>query len=179
LVKVLTPDFSVAANPTTINISAPGQTGTTVITTTALYNFSGTVSFQCPDFLTIPKATCAVSPPSVTTSTSGTTTVTITTTAPSTTYPLFRPNWFGTGTGVVVVGVLLLLLSTTSKRRLKLAYGVLLAGSLAAFLLACGGGGGGGRRFTNPGTPPGNYTVGVTATSGNLTHTINVNVNVQ
>lgn len=181
LVTLLTPDFSLAANPTTLNIT-PGQTGSAVITATALYNFSGPISFQCPVPLNISEATCAVSPASVTTSTSGTTTLTITTTAPSTTY-LIRPNWFINGTGVVLIG-LLLLITAMAKRRLKLGYGVLLAGMLAVILLACGGGGGGGGGgIHDPGTLAGNYTVTVTATSPTassaLTHTINVNVTVQ
>jgi len=51
---------------------------------------------------------------------------------------------------------------------------------LAAGLLACGGGGGGdGGVNHNPGTPVGNYTLGLTATSGSLTHNLNIDVIIQ
>ena len=80
---------------------------------------------------------------------------------------------------MVVIGVMLLLLIPTRKGRLKRAYSVLLAGTLAAFLLACGGGGGSGSVNHIPGTPPGNYSVVITATSGQLSHTIITPVNVQ
>jgi hypothetical protein len=42
---------------------------------------------------------------------------------------------------------------------------------MIGLLPACGGGGGGGGGGGQPGTPPGNYTVTVTATSGGLTRT--------
>ena len=49
---------------------------------------------------------------------------------------------------------------------------------MIGLLPACGGGGGGGGGG-QPGTPPGNYTVTVTATSGALTHTAAVSLTVQ
>jgi hypothetical protein len=50
---------------------------------------------------------------------------------------------------------------------------------MIGLLPACGGGGGGGGGGGQPGTPPGNYTVTVTATSGALTHTASVALTVQ
>jgi hypothetical protein len=50
---------------------------------------------------------------------------------------------------------------------------------LIGLLPACGGGGGGGGGGGQPGTPPGSYTVTVTAKSGSLTHTVPVNLTVQ
>jgi hypothetical protein len=55
---------------------------------------------------------------------------------------------------------------------------VLLALPLIGLLPACGGGGGGGGGG-QPGTPPGSYTVTVTARSGSLTHTASVALTVQ
>jgi hypothetical protein len=49
---------------------------------------------------------------------------------------------------------------------------------MIGLLPACGGGGGGGGGG-QPGTPPGNYTVTVTATSGALTRTASVSLTVQ
>jgi hypothetical protein len=61
---------------------------------------------------------------------------------------------------------------------------LLAAALLAAAFVACGGGGsggggGGGGGGTNPGTPPGNYTITVTGTWGSITQSLQVDVNVQ
>jgi hypothetical protein len=75
--------------------------------------------------------------------------------------------------GIAVLGA--------GSRRKKL-FGLLLACLMVSgliFLAACGGGssssGGGGQ----PGTPAGTYTVTVSATSGSLTHTATVTLNVK
>jgi ABC-type oligopeptide transport system substrate-binding subunit len=65
-------------------------------------------------------------------------------------------------------------------RRLKLAFGSLFLALLAAALVACGGGGGSSTTVvTSSGTPTGNYTATVKATSGTLSQTLNVPVDVQ
>ena len=62
------------------------------------------------------------------------------------------------------------LLGGANRRRWSVLLGLLMIG-LLLFLPACGGGSsGGGGGGGNPGTPIGNYTVTVTATSGSLTH---------
>jgi len=65
--------------------------------------------------------------------------------------------------------------STTYFPFLLLAMVLLMIGLLPA----CGGGGGGGEGGGQPGTPPGSYTVMVTAKSGSLTHTASVALTVR
>ena len=65
--------------------------------------------------------------------------------------------------------------STTYFPFLLLALVLLMIGLLPA----CGGGGGGGVGGGQPGTPPGSYTVMVTAESGSMTHTASVALTVR
>jgi len=51
-------DFTVAANPTTVTVAAPGQSGTTTLTITPEFGFSEAVSFTCAT--TASEATCSV-----------------------------------------------------------------------------------------------------------------------
>jgi len=80
-------DYSLSASPSTINISAPGQSGSSAITIGSLYGFSGLVSLTCAT--TAPGGTCAISPSSinVTAASSPTATLTITTTAQASATP--------------------------------------------------------------------------------------------
>jgi hypothetical protein len=85
LVTFTVSDFSLSANPSSVNISAPGQTGNSTLSVTPQFGFGGTVNLSvssgCPT-----GAMCTLSPSSVTVggTAPGTTTLTITTTAAST-----------------------------------------------------------------------------------------------
>jgi hypothetical protein len=82
-------DFGLSANPSPINISAPGQGGSSTISVTPQSGFTGTVNLSvvsgCPT-----GATCTLASPSVTVSGASAVTdlLTITTTAPSSALPL-------------------------------------------------------------------------------------------
>jgi hypothetical protein len=177
---VLGPDFQITG--ASINITAPGQSGSANLTVTPVYGFTGTINFTC-DASQIPEATCSVSPASLVTS--GTITVSLTTTAPSITVPLPAPLWF------VPVGVVAFLCASLffviprRRWRLGLTFDMVSAALLAGILAGCGGGSGsggsrsGGGGNQNPGTPTGNYTLGVTATGGSLTHKLNIGVIIQ
>ena len=75
-------DYSLSANPSTLNISAPGQSGSTTISIAPQNGFTGAVSLSCAN--SSPGMACTISPASVTITGSSpvTATLTITTTAP-------------------------------------------------------------------------------------------------
>jgi hypothetical protein len=81
-VTVNVTDFSVSANPSTINISTPGQSGTSTVTVTPLYGFTGTVILSC-EAPSSSGLSCTVSPATlnVTGASAVTATVAVTTTA--------------------------------------------------------------------------------------------------
>ena len=150
-------DFSVSANPSPINISAPGQGGSSTISVTPQSGFTGTVNLTvasgCPT-----GATCTLASPTVNVSGASavTDTLTITTTAPSNALPFVQrrtPPSFRLPAGLLglLAGMLVLaLLLGTSLRRWRPA--VLLFAStvlIASLWIACGGGG----TVTPPPTP--------------------------
>jgi subtilase family serine protease len=169
-----TADYSVFAN--VASISAPGGSATSTISIDGRNGFSGTVTLACsaPSTAAI---TCSINPSSVTLS-SGTSNATATLTIKTTAASLDRhdaPLSPLFGGGAVMAGVFLFGIPAVRRR-----WNVVLALLMVAFLIAamgCGGsksGGGGG----GSGTPAGNYTVSVTATSGSTTHTTNISVTV-
>ena len=177
------PAFSLSAGPATVTISSPGGMGTTVITVTDQSGFNGTVNFTSASCSALPsESSCGFNPASVTGT--GTTTLTFMTTAPSMLIPANRPDGFGRSTPIsrltliciLCMGILLLRFRRTQPR-----WSAVLGLVIFALLLAsagCGGGGGGGG-FHNPGTPVGMSQVTVKATSGTLTHTTTITLNVQ
>jgi subtilase family serine protease len=173
-----TPDFQLTASPTTFSLT-PGQSGLTVISASSLGGFSGTVNATCviPSGMTGATCTLSSSSFSVSSTSSGSVNMVVATTAPSTAWRVFnRPVWFMPSAGALLACTLLLL-TWGKKRRVKLAFGLLAFALLAASFVACGGG-----SSTTPppnlGTPAGNWTITVTGTNGNLSHTLNVPVTV-
>jgi len=173
-----TPDFQLTASPTTFSLT-PGQSGLTVISASSLGGFSGTVNVTCAIPSGMTEATCTLSSSSfsVSSTSSGSVNMVVATTAPSTAWRVFnRPVWFMPSAGALLACTLLLL-TWGKKRRVKLAFGLLAFALLAASFVACGGG-----SSTTPppnlGTPAGNWTITVTGTNGNLSHTLNVPVTV-
>ncbi|MGH9433773.1 MAG: Ig-like domain repeat protein, partial [Terriglobia bacterium] len=177
LTVTVIPGFNLAANPTSISISAPGQSGTSALTVTYGGGFTGTVAFSCMIPTTMKQARCSFNPSSV--SASGNATMTVTTTAPSTGVSLFEPsNWFLASGGTILV--CLFLLGITARRwRFSWAFAALCVVLVAAAFTACGSSGSSGVPTSNPGTPPGTYTVAVTAMSGTVSHNANVAVTVK
>ncbi len=151
-VLVSVTDFSVLINPSSINISAPGQSGTAAISLTPLGGFTGTVNLSCsPAF---GGTFCSISPASVNLSGSApvATTLTITTTAkssftaprmPDGVPPSLRlrfgwPAWFFVTLALLVLAGIGAAAGRNSRRWQ-------FAGGLVAMWLfvACGSGGGG------------------------------------
>ncbi len=185
------PTFTIAAYPSTITISAPGQSGSTMLTFTSQNGFSGSATLTSSACMGLPsESSCGFSPSSITIPSNGaptTTTLTILTTAPSAALPTatHRQNpgsWLGTG-GVIALAFFLALglaalWARGSQRRWAAAFALI----ALAFVFAnagCGGGSGGGG-ITNPGTPaPSNTPVTVTITINGVTQTVPVTVVVQ
>jgi Pro-kumamolisin, activation domain/Bacterial Ig-like domain (group 3) len=179
------PDFNISFAPPTVNVSAPGSTGTTVLTVNATNGFTASVNLTgCANLPS--ESTCSFTPATV--AAGGTSTVMISTTAPSSLVPLNRHIDFGrwriTAVPVRILllcAALLALAIQTRRRRWNLA-GAALMFTLLIGIAACGGGGGGGGVTpppTNPGTPVvTNQVVTVTATSGSITHTFTFTLNV-
>jgi hypothetical protein len=175
--------FTIAANPTTIAIANPGQSGSTTLTFTAASGFTGSTTLSPSTCSNLPpESSCSFSPASLTFTSSKTTasvTLTINTTAPSGGGSA-QPTMRGPSLGSVEIAFGLLIAIFTvggAGRRRREAIGALASLVLMASLLGCGGGGtgsGGGGGGSKGGTPVGNYTgVTVTTTINGLTQSIN------
>jgi hypothetical protein len=179
------PDFTVSFAPAALNVSAPGGSGTTVLTVTGSNGYNGAINFSSASCSGLPsESMCSFSPASVTGS--GTTMLTVSTTAPSSLVPLSRHIDFGgwrTAAGafrfLLLAAVLFALVIQSRHRRWNLAATGLTL-TLLIVIAACGGGGsGGGTGPSNPGTPVvQNQIITVTATSGTNTHTFMFTLNV-
>jgi hypothetical protein len=165
-------DFKLEASQTQITL-AGGKSGTVSLNLTALLGFSGTVSLTCTPSTTA--ATCNVSPGSIALTNSGTATLSFNAyTAQLEHRPMDR-------TVLAALGVCVLLVWPRRRRwhRLMLCvFGLVVAAGVSG----CGSSstpvsGGGGS--SNQPTTAGSYTVGVTATSGTITHQLTVLVTVQ
>jgi subtilase family serine protease len=177
------PDFNISFAPPTVNVSAPGSSGSTVVTVTALNGFTASVNLTgCSNLPS--ESTCSFTPATV--AAGGTSTIKVSTTAPSSLAPLSRHidfrGWRTTAGAIRILllcAALLALAIESRRRRWNLASAALMF-TLLVGIAACGGGGGGGSTGpTNPGTPVvANQVITVTATSGSITHTFTFTLNV-
>ncbi len=191
-------DFSLAVAPSSANVT-PGQSGTFGITLQSAMGFNGNVAFACTGAPA--ESTCSIAPSSVNLNGSGPTkaTVSVTTTAPSLFAPTPTPAPPDVPLGPWLAALALLLLAaalaaaarplwrSTSRAPRWPAFGaaIFLLATTVALCASCGGGGsgggggGGGGATHNAGTPTGNYTLTISASSGALTHKATVTLNVQ
>jgi subtilase family serine protease len=193
------PTLAVAASPTTVTVTSPGQSGTTTLTFIGSNGFAGTVStLACSGLPT--GATCAFAQngSAVTslnfssTTTTANVTLTVATTAASAApgTRLFGPvRWLPSG-AILLTGALLggicLLVARSNHRRLTPAFAILAFGLLLV-CAGCGGaapgssGNGSGTGGGTGGTPTGTKTATFSATnsangqvvSANFTLTVN------
>lgn len=187
--------FAIAANPATINISSPGQSGSTTLTFTPKNGFTGSTALSpamCSNLP--PKSSCTFNPATVTFG-SGTTnvpvTLTITTTAPNSNSALLQrfpgpSRILSIGIGIFFpVGICI---GFTGRKASRKMFAAFLALALTVSTISCGGGngvggsggggggtgGGGGGDNSNQGTPVGTYNgVTVTVTINGVTQSIN------
>jgi len=168
-------DFTITLIPTTVTVTAPGQSGTTMLTITPLGGFSQTVTYACTGLPS--EATCTFP----TAATGGT--LTITTTAPS---AKMDKNPSGRSRGLfyalLLPGFLGLVISPGSRketlRGLRLLSFIALLALSTLWMPACGGGSSGGGT-SNPGTPAGTSSVTVTATAGSISHNAKITLTIQ
>ena len=169
-------DFKLTASPTTVPISAPGQDGSTTITITTYGNLaaSSLTNWTCSGLPSESQCTFG------TVNSKDQVSLSITTTAASD----LRWPVFGHQQGLfyaILLPGLLGVVSMRGRRRVlrglrPLALIVVLG--LPALWLACGGGSSS-TKPSNPGTPAGNSTVTIHATSGSLQRSIPITVTVQ
>jgi photosystem II stability/assembly factor-like uncharacterized protein len=169
-------DFTIAANPTTITVTA-GQSGSSTLTVTPLGGFNQTLSYSCSGLPS--ESNCTLASAGATSET-----ISISTTAPS-----YARSWtspFGRGGSLVYAlllpGVLGLILPVRRRKGALRRISVLtVLAVLTLWLPACSSS----TTTTthNQGTPKGSYPITVTASAtgsaGNLSHTATVNLTVQ
>jgi subtilase family serine protease len=169
-------DFRIAASPSTVTVTAPGQSGTTTLTITPLGGFSQTLSYSCG--LLPSETTCTFAAVSATSET-----LTIATTAPSARLdksPVRRSR--GIFYALLLPGMLGLVVSAGNRKRrlsvVRVLSLVAVLGLSTLWMPACGGS----STPRNPGTPTGTSTVTVTATTAGttaLTHNVPITLTVQ
>jgi len=155
-------DYSMSANPSTINISAPGRSGNSTITLTPLNGFQGTITLAC--LTGYVGVTCSVSPStiSITGSSAVTATVTVNTTGPVNAVspapqrrmpPGFRPpvGWPWMLAGFLAVATFMSL-AAAGRRRASWLFATALV--VVGIWVACGGGGGSSSSGSSSPPPP-------------------------
>ena len=181
------PDFSIAANPASITVASPGQSGSTMLALSAMNGLTGTFSLV-PQCVNLPsESTCAVSPASVTfssTVTTATVMLTVSTRAPSSVPATrrFQPTNSRPGTifAMGLFALLSLLGLRRGRRRIQIAFTVMTFAALLTFAACGGGSGGGGGGAHDPGTPVGlDSAASVSFTIGTATHAVPISINVQ
>jgi hypothetical protein len=184
-----TPDFAVAANPTSVTVTA-GSPAQYSISVTPSNGYNASVTFSCSSTLPA-KTTCNFSPASVTptNNTYAPATLTLGTAAATTSLAVptrlnsnpISPALLASMGSFGVFGVLVAGVGTKRSRQTAILLGMVLV--LMITLVGCGGGSSNsGTPITTPGTPSGSYTVTITATgagSNAPTHTTNVTLVVQ
>ncbi|MGC2420875.1 MAG: fibronectin type III domain-containing protein [Candidatus Acidiferrales bacterium] len=185
--------FTLTANPTTITIAAPGQSGSTTLTFTAANGFSsnGSVTLSSSDCSDMPsESTCSFNPSTITLTANGTmeTTLTVATTSASAAIPATgeRPSrfdWPHAPSTIALacifwIGIHLLAWGGRPRRwggvliLAALAFGLAFANAGCAGHVSSGGG--------NAGTPVGDTAITVTFTINGVTQTVpNLMVDVQ
>lgn len=165
--------FNITPPIPNVTIAAPGQSGTTTVTLADVDNFPGQVVITC----TVPAAMAASCPP-VTANVFGNPTtpvqLTISTTGPQTTASAGHGR-----TRLCSLGALacVFFFGFAGRRRKTLMLLIVVLSYVSVF--ACGGCGHGSGSTEPSGTPPGTYTVNVTATSLNITRTGSFTVTIE
>jgi subtilase family serine protease len=168
--------FSLSTGNTTNFSVTQGSAVDVPVTVTLASGFTGTVTFSCSD----PASESTCTPPAATNA-SGKVSFHITTTAASAS--LIRPFDRDSRTlyAVLLPGLFGIVFTLGSRKRslrgMRMLGLIMVLGVSAMWLGSCGGSSN--KSTSNPGTPKGQYTIGVTGTSGNSTAKASFTVTVQ
>ena len=180
-----TPDFQLAVSPSALSV-AHGSTGMAQVTVTAFNGFSGTPAFTCSVGTALTGVTCAVAAGG----SANTFTLQVTAAASFTAYGPERFDGFGGWPLVCAIAAFGIFYADTKRRFVVASSGgrrARLAPALAlafVLLVAVGCGGGSSSSSNNNGSPTGSGvtlasgSVGVTGTSGSISHTAQISVTV-
>jgi hypothetical protein len=178
-----TPDFTIgmASGGSSSSTITAGQAATFGLTITPTGSFSGTVNLTCSVAPAASPAPICSLPASVNVTGSAATSVTATvsTTASGKARSVPAPNFpsnIGLTVSALAIGTLSLILVATKRRRLVISTVTVL---VAVAMAGCGGSSSTPPVTTAQGTPPGTYTVTITATSGSLSHQTKLTVIIQ
>jgi uncharacterized protein (TIGR03118 family) len=177
------PDFSLAATPSTLTIAA-GQPASFTVSVTALNGFNSAVTFSCSGEPA--NTTCSVSPNTVTPQGANPVTSTLTIVTSSNPYNPMAGSKHMFGTWLLSLTGLFGMVIVESRRRrrisrrfwwrwLSFSFGAALLLITLVGVSGCGGY----SSNSASGTPRGTSTVVITATSGALSHSVNVSLTVQ
>jgi hypothetical protein len=175
LVVQAAPDFSLGGGKSYSQTIGPGVTATFSIPLSAVGSFSGTVALACavtPVVTPAPACTLSSSSVPVSAATPQTVMVSVGTTAPSSVSSQVTRAGFA---WITIPSFLAWLAFRRRRLPTRLAMILILVGCAAW----AGCGGSGSHTTPVPGTPAGTYSAALTATSGSLTHSIQLQVIVQ
>jgi hypothetical protein len=172
-------DFSLSTQPSSATLAA-GQTATCTITSSPSAGFSSATTFSCTG---LPAASnCSFSPASITPNgLPVSTTLTITTTARSAAFvtPVSGPVFWSFAAVLGFVMLFLVLVDAMRHRKIIAVGAATAIVMFALFAVGCGGGGGTPGPPLITGTSAGSYQITVAATSGGVSHNLNLAVTVQ
>lgn len=174
-------DFTLSASALTPPKLSPGQSATSTVTLSAANGFAGSISLACsvqPTPSLAPQ--CAINPTSLNPGT--TATLMVSTTGPQAELTPGRGLGWVYALWPPIYGIMVMVkASAASHGKRGLANIGLQASLIIALLLVngCGGGSETEQHQSNPGTPKGQYSIVVTATSGALRHPTTVILTVQ
>jgi hypothetical protein len=177
------PDFSVevpSGGSTTQTINS-GQIATYNLALTPEGGFNGTATMSCSG---APRnATCSVNPPSLTLNGVSLSNLSVSVTTASLSGAILRTSPLGPGRVQMVILTLALMLGPFAMcltKRARVERKILSVVLAIAIMGLCGcGGNSTGVKTGHQGTPPGSYTVVVTAKSGGTSHSLSLNLIVQ
>lgn len=179
VVNVLPPEFKLAQpSPGTLSMLAGGS-GTLQLSLTSNATFNGSVALSCSGAPAL--TTCTFAPASVSLAGNQTGTATLSiATHPATNSKAALDNAPRVlpGAGVLSLATLLALVWPGRLRRVRRMWMVLLLGSITALTVGMSGCGSDSKKVV-AGTPTGTYSLTITATSGTLTESQLVTLNVQ
>lgn len=170
------PDFTISSSASALNIT-PGQNGTVKLTIAANAGLSGTVDFACTGLPA--ESTCTFSPASLTVTPGQSGNVTMTIATASSSSAMMQLPLGITATKALASFGFLFAIPLYSRRRLRLwtLMGLMMLG--LSSLSGCGGSNSSMGTQPNTGSPAGTYSVTVTATSSQISHTLPLTVVIQ